>query len=485
MKFFTIFLLLVSFLGNSQTKVKLAKNPYSENNHKIVLLKNDYYKGDAKFYDIKARKIKYAWKELQIDISEFKSLEVSGKGNNYEITLQLDADGILQLDKNTTEYIGEVFAFVFNDTIYETQKIKEPILNGRFKIKNLTKKQKNKMVTTYKSFASYDLQKQLYSAIGSNKIEKIDSLLAQGAQLIDGGYKVGYNNFRNVIYDAFRNKNSKYEKYPKTVKHLLKRGFIPNSKNINQAIVFEDVPYVRNFFMAEKNIEKRKKLLIKYVDDIIDNGSLDLLKLVEELGLKLEKVTIKKESILTEAVLKGDGEIINYLLAKKIARDDSTLLVYACSYRTIKTVDVLLDYGIDINMLNENKDNLAQVLLDFEFKHDYYYDNFSLKMSPKLIERGLEVTTKNNKGQTVLHTLGIHVKDFFNYRDGQSSGYSPVKAAEKIIALVQLLKSKGVAIKTKDIKGLTAYDYVSKDVEVFKERLWKKSMVKELLDAFK
>ncbi len=476
MKFFTIFFLFVTFLGNSQTKIKLAKNPYSENNHKIVLLKNDYYKGDTKFYDVKSRKVKYAWKELQIDVSEFKSLDIKGRGNSYDITVQLDADGILQLDKHTTEYRDEFLAFVFNDTIYQTQKIGDPILNGRFKIKNLTKKQKNKMVTTYRSFPSYDLQKQLYSAIGSNKTEKIDSLLAQGAQLIGGG---------SVFYSLFRSKNSKYKKYIKTINHLLKRGFVPKPKTISQAIVFEDIPYVRNFFMSEKNAEKRKKLLIKYVDDIIDNGSLDLLKLVEELGVKLEKVTIKKESVLTEAVLKGDGEIINYLLAKKIPRDDSTSLVYACSYRTIKTVDVLLDYGIDINMLNEEKDNLAQVLLDFEFQHDYYKDNFSLRKMPELIKRGLKVATKNNKGQTVLHTLGIHVKDFFNYRDGQSSGYSSVKAAEKIIALVQLLKSKGVAIKTKDNKGLSAYDYVSKDVEVFKERLWKKSMVKELLDAFK
>ncbi len=485
MKIITIFSLLVAFLGNSQTKIKLAKNPYSEDTHKIVLLKNNYDKGDAKFYDIKTRKIKYAWRGLNIDVLEFKSLLIDEKRNSYDITLQLDADGILQLDKHTTEYRDEILAFVFNDTIYQTQKIGDPILDGRFKIKNLTKKQKNRIVTTYKALPSYDLQKQLYSAIQSGKIKKIDSLLEKGAQLIDGGYKIGYNNFRNVIYELFRYKNSKYEKYPKTVNHLLKRGFIPKPKTIIEAIVFEDIPYVRSFFMAEKNVGKREKLLRKYVDDIIDNGSLGLLKLVEELGLKLEKVTIKKESILTWAVLKGDGEIISYLLKKKIPRDNSTLLVYACSYRIIKTVDVLLDYGIDINMLNENKDNLAQVLLDYEFQQDYYYNNFSLIKTPLLIERGLKVTTKNNKGQTVLHTLGIHVKDFFNYREGQSSGYSSVKAAEKIIALVKLIKLKGVDTKTKDNKGFTAYDYVSRDEEMFKEELWKKSVVKELLEVFK
>lgn len=484
MKFSTVFLLLIGVLVNSQTKIKLAKNPYSDDFHGIVMLNAYPSNSDRTFYDAKSKKIKHAWKEVKIDVTEFKSLLIEGKGNSYTVTLQLDADGILQLDKNTTDNNDEILALVFNDTIYQTKRIDKPMLDGRFQIRNLTKKQKNNMVTTYKKLPSYNLQKKLYSAIQSGKLEKIDSLLNKGAQLIDGGYKIGYNNFRNVIYDLFRSKNSKYEKYPKTVNHLLKKGFVPKPKNLRQAIVFEDVTYVRNFFMSEKNIEKRKKRVRKKLKQIIDNGSLELLKLTEELGLDLEKITFGKNTVLMQAILKGDDEMIAYLLTKNISYDAPYLLVYTTIYNEIKTLDVLLNNGIDINTRFKDNSNIAQALLDLEFKHDGFMDNVSLEKIPQLIARGLQVNTINTSGnETVLHTLAPYVKKYLGFGRGAYATYSPTKVSKDVIAVVELLKQKGVDTKVKDKKGFTAYDYVLKDAKEFK--INDKKIVEQVVNAFK
>ncbi len=484
MKIITVFFLFVVFFGYSQTKIRLAKNPYSDENHQIVLLKNDYNRGDLKIYDLKSQRIKYAWKALKIDVLDFKSLEVKGKRNGYDVVIQLDADGILLLDKHTTEYRDESLALVFNDTIYQTLKIGDPILDGRFKISDLTKKQKNNFVATYKGLPSYDIQKQLYSAIQSHKIEKIDSLLENGAQLIDGGYKIGPNNFKNVIYDLFRSKNSKYEKYSKTINHLLKKGFVPNPKNLNQAIVFEDIDYVRNFFMSEKDVEKRKKLVNNKLRYIINNGSLELLKLTENMGLNLEKITFgrDKKTVLMEAVLKGDNEMIGYLLKKNIPYDTPRLFVYSAIYKQINTVDVLLREGVDINTGFNDNSNIAQALVDLEFRHDYFMNNVSLKKIPQLIKRGLDINTVNTRQETILHTLAPYVKKYLGFGRGAYSNYSPKKVAKELIELVNLIKSKGVDPNIKDNDGFTAYDYVLKDIKSYKIE---PVLIQKVLNAFK
>lgn len=479
MKYFIVFFILTGFLGYSQTKIDLQKNPYSDEKHSIVLLRAPSVTNHKAYYDIKDQDEKYAWKNLHIDIVDFKSLII----DNKSITIQLDADGIAKLDEFTTDYEDKTIAFIYNDTIYQTQEVKAPILNGQFRVSNLTKKQKNKIINYYKSLPPYALQKKLYSAIHSHKISKIDSLLNEGAQLIDGGYKVGPNNFKNVIYNLFRSKNSKYEKYSKTVKHLLKRGFIAKPKNIKQAIVFEDVEYVKNFFLKEKNLEKRSKLLKKYVSDIIDYSSLELLKLVEDLGLNLETVTFGKKTLLMKAILDtGDPMIVDYLLTKNIAYDSASILVYATIYNKIETLDALLNRDVNINALFEDNSNIAQSLIVLEFKHDYFMDNVSLEKIPKLIERGLNLKTSNKKEQTILHTLAIYVKGYLGYRSGVYSTYDPDDVSKDIIDLVTLIKSKGVDTKIKDSDGFTAYDYVLKDMKAFKI---KPEATQEVLNAFK
>ncbi len=485
MKFLITSFLCFVFTGYTQTEIKLQKNPHSEYDyHKIVMLKTDYDRQTKKFYDIKSKTTKYAWKELKIDVIDFKSLSVKKSGRNYNIIIQLDADGILKLDLNTTGYEGETLAFVFKDTIYQTKKIQEPILNGQFEIKNITKLQKDDIVTTLTSLPPYAIQKQLYSAIQSHKTEKIDSLLAQGAQLVDGGYKVGYNNFKDVIYDLFRSKNSKYKKYQKTIQHLLKRGFVPNPKNLKQAIVFEDIEYIKKHFTSEKNTEKRKLLLRKKLKDIINNGSLEILKLVEQLGLKLEPITFGRHNILMEAVLHGDNDMIRYLLTKKIPYEPASLLAYTAIYREINTVDVLLQHDIDINSLfKEDNSTVGHVLFDLEFKHEYFMDNVALKRVHELMERGLDVKKVNKSNETVLHALAPYVKKYLGFGRGAYATYSPTKVAEEVIAFVKLAKAKGVDTTLKDNKGLTAYDYVVKDAKAFK--IEDKALIKEVLTVFK
>ncbi len=472
MKFFTIFFLLAMFLGNSQVKIELAKKPYSDENYGIVLLNKDSFdKENTKYYSIEDGKIKYAWEKLKIGTTKFKSILIDNRDNRdnrYDITLQLDADGILKLDRYTTNNNDNVLAFVFNDTIYQTQKIKAPILNGKFNLKNLTKKQKNKIVTTLKNLPSYDLQIELYEGITSCNTEKIDKALEKGAQLIDGGYKGGATNYIDVIYNLFRDKNSKHKKYSKTIKHLLKRGFIPNSKNIQQAIVFEDIVYVRNFFTSEKNIKKRQKLLNKYVWNSVSSGSLKVFKLIEELGLVLKEK--RKKSLLMKAVKERHETMVDYFLSKKYSYDAVNLLVNLSVYIDITIFDALVTkYNIDINSLTKEDDsNIAQQLIILSNKGKFFDDELFLKIIPKLIDRGLKVNTKNKLGSTILHEVSRSLKYILNYRSAYHEQYNPIREAKELINFIELIKSKGAVINEKDAKGFTAYDYALKEMNNFK-----------------
>ncbi len=483
MNFFTTLFLFVFLLGNSQTKITLAKNPYSDNNHGIVLLNNDSFdKENTKYYSIEDGKVKYAWKKLKIEVTKFKSILVSSKENKYDITLQLDADGILKLDRYTTNNNDNILAFVFNDTIYQTKKIKAPILNGKFNLKNLTKKQKNKIVTILKSLPSYDLQVELYEGITSCNTEKIDKALEKGAQLIDGGYKEGATNYRDVIYNLFRDKNSKYKKYSKTIKHLLKRGFTPNSKNIQQAIVFEDIVYVRNFFMSEKNMKKRQKMLNKYAWNSVSNGSLKVFKLIEDLGLVLKEK--RKKSLLMKAVKERRAEMVNYFLSKKYPYTAADLLVYLSIYMDIKIFDAIVtEYNLDINSLTkESNSNVAQQLVILYNKGKFFDNELFLKIIPKLIERGLKVNTKNKLGSTILHEVSTSLKYILNYRSAYHEQYNPIREAKELINFIELMKSEGVTINAKDVKGFTAYDYALKDMNRFKV---KSETVQKVLNTLK
>ena len=473
-----IFTFFICYFGNAQTEITLKRNPYSDQNHKLTLLREGSQEANGDYYDIKSKKRIEHYKSVKISIVDFKSLII----DKNSLTIKLDADGILALDKISSDYIDGTLAFVFNDTIYQTKKIKEPIYNGLFKIENISKKQQNNIVNYYKSLPSYDLQKELYSAISSGKLKKIDSLLDKGAQLVDGGYKVGPNNFKHVIYDVFKNKNSEYEKYPNTVAFLLKRGFVPNPKNIYQAIAFEDEVYVKKFFLKEKNMANRQKLLRKHVREILEKGSLDLLLLVEDLGLNLEQVKFGKHNLLRKAILVANDEMIGYLLTKDIPFEKASLMTYAAIYNKIETLDVILQSGVDINSLYTDKSNIAQGIIEIEFSDDYFMGNISLKKIPLLIERHLNVNNTDNKNETVLHAISYNLKHYLTFRSGVYAIYDPSKIAKEITTLVSLLKSKGIDTSIKDNKGFTAYDYALKDAEIYKIE---PEELKELLAAFK
>ena len=483
MKFLPFFFLLATFFGNSQTKIKLAKNPYSDENHGIVLLNNDLLdKDNNEYYSIKDKKTKYAWRKLKIESTKFKSILVNRKDNQYDITLQLDANGIVKLDRYTTNNNDNILAFVFNDTIYQTHKIKAPILNGRFDITNLTEKQKNKIVSTLKKLPSYDLQVELYKGITSCNTAKIDEALEKGAQLIEGGYKGGATNYKNVIFRLFKDKNSKYKKYSNIIKHILKRGFVPKPKDINQAIVFEDLDYIKTFFISEKNIEKRQKMLNRHAWNSVNNGSLKVFKLIESLDLVLTNK--RKKSLLIKAVKERHADMVDYFLSKKYPYGAANLLVNLSVYIDITIFDTLIaKYNIDINSLTkEDNFNIAQQLVILSNKGKFFDNELFLKIIPKLIDRGLKVNSKNKLGSTILHEVSKSLKYILNYRSAYHEQYNPIREAKEVISFIEFIKSKDVNTNLKDEKGYVAYDYALKDINNFKV---KSETVQKVLNALK
>ncbi|WP_324026333.1 hypothetical protein QSV08_02635 [Maribacter sp. BPC-D8] len=482
-------LILSTIFSNAQEKIEFNKNPYTNENHFIIKLQEQGKKSSKIFYDVKEKKNKYGYEEPVVTVNNFKSIIVEKENDSYNLTLQLDADGVLDLDLATSANVKKVYAFVFNDTIYQTKKFSSPSFHGQFLIKNISKKQKNNIVNFYKSLPNFELQLKLYHAIDHAEKSKIDSLLNVGALLTEINYKIGYNQQNGAFYSAFCRRRGTYFKYQDVADYLLSKGFIPKAITIDQAIAYRDVKYINNYFNTIENKEERCNALRRKLWNVFRYGNASVIREFEILGLNIETEKHRGKSLLANASIRSEASMVSYLLNKKIAYDEATLLIYSLVYNKMDATDALLEGGLNINTLLDNKNNIAQKMIAFEYIHKDSYNNASVRKIPLMIERGFNPNTIGNEGKTLLHTIASNTNEIMGFRvKGKSSfTYDESECLKQILEVVKVIKSNGGDFNKKDDKGFTAYEYVLKQIHELKSRdiNLKKEDKALLLNAFK
>lgn len=455
-----------------QETIKFNKNPYTNENHFIIKLEKKGKTNSKKFFDTKEKVFKYGYKKPVVTVDDFRSITIHEKGKLFDLILNLDADGVVELDVSTTKYIEREHAFVFNDTIYQTKQFSSPSYDGQFLIENVSKEQKNKIVEFYKNLPNYELQKSFYYAIKDGEYKKIDSLLNAGAVLSEINTSIGHNKVNGVFYDIISRRNSKYTKYRTMTDYLLQKGFVPKAKTFEQAIVYDDVVFMKKYFAKINNKEEKRKLLKRELSRLFSSGSVAMMQEYERLGFDFTTEKYSGKNMLLYAVINGNANAVSFMLEKGISYNELSLLTYSLVYNSIYVTDALLRKGLNLNALFDDNDNIAQELILVEYSHDYSLGDTCLDKIPFMIERGFNPTTIGSKGKTLLHTLANKSDKFLDYILKASSKDIEFKRVQKITDLVNQIKNKEAnLISIKDVNGFTAYDYALAKVNEMNEEI--------------
>jgi len=201
--------------------------------------------------------------------------------------------------------------------------------------------------------------------------------------------------------------------------------------------------------------EERLKKFFK----VIKEGTLlEIESTLDNNEMYLNEKDANGSTALCLAVSREDIDIVKLVLSKKPDVDKNNHALHrACRLNGIEIVELLLDYGLDINSRNENNKTPLMIAV---------YRN-STELSKILLDRGADINARSNNEKTVLmHTtynssiiLSLLIEKGKQHIDAQDNKGNTMlmKAVHRNnIAIVKLLLEKNANINIKDKEGWTA-----------------------------
>jgi len=199
------------------------------------------------------------------------------------------------------------------------------------------------------------------------------------------------------------------------------------------AIQMRDANIVRMLIKhgADLNHKDRKISLLSLSVDINDN---DIFKLLIENGADVNGKS-RYDTIINEAIIKGNLEMVSYLYGNKNLIYDNSLLLTAIEFNKYEIACYLVEKGFDVNYKDKNGNTLlmnasmrgnykiAKLLTDNKCDTEainragetaLFYTSFpkNTEIADLLLEKGTSLNYKNNSGMTPLMSAA---KNGFKY----------------------------------------------------------------------
>lgn len=361
-----------------------------------------------------------------LDVKYFKSLII----DNDKISIQLDkklVEGYFTSKKS-------IIAFLFNDTIYQLRKPDKLFINKSiYRIENLSKNDKNKIVNYFKKLPTFETQHQFQKSLKEHHLKKADSLLEKGAYVIKSNYIDAYEERDTLLINYFK-----------------KINYTQKAERMNEAIKIRDKEFIINY----QNLIKDKPLNLDRLNNNFmyasEHSSKEIVALILSYGAN---INYKRPVIgfdlptfinaLDYAVINGEIEVFDYLISKGLIGVYPIAFIEACQSNNKFMIDHLLKNGYDIN----NQDSIGQSVLH------YLLNNAKIDRAMFIISKGIDVNLADKNGNTALHKLAsLTYAPLLN-----SYGYYGVKSRDLEKIAIKLIEH-GADINLKNKKGHTAIE---------------------------
>ncbi len=304
-------------------------------------------------------------------------------------------------------------------------------------------------------FSFAKLEKELFKAIRSKKIQNVKKFLATGANV-----QTRDINLETPLHQAI------YSNYT-IVELLLKKGANPNAQNKSKEIPLHHAVRLRK--------EKIIKLLIKYNSNVNATDQFKrtplhltlhyrIIKSLVEAGADVNAKTERGETPLLKAVSRRNKRVIQYYLsrgAKIDVKDREKMLFAACFGNHKFLVEKLLKLGVNVNA--KNKYDRTPLFGAINKKAD-------IEIIKLLINSGADIHIRAKRGESLLNTaasfgkqeiIKLLLSKGMNINEWENTNplFNAIKNKHKEVAL--FLIEKGIKIDEKSYFRGTILHYAA------------------------
>jgi uncharacterized protein len=228
------------------------------------------------------------------------------------------------------------------------------------------------------------------------------------------------------------------------------------------------------------------------------------LKLVQYLSEKGADFNQDASSLLIMAAQRSDMDMLKYLLDEKQLSihsrepDGKTALIQACIAANMETIRYLVEYGSNVNAMNDNVEDNYFKLSMYGTPLMHAAARGRLDLISFLIEKGAKIDIRTHAGNTALIIAVIQtqfpaakllIEKGADVNDQDKNGYTVLMhaAIKNNLDFVKYLVDKGVMVNMKNKKGKTVYDILEVQIKMekqFKDK-YSKSQTLEILKYLK
>jgi len=457
-----IMLLWCSFLGYAQNSewIRLNRNPYSNQFHGMVMVRENPKEKEFEFPILQEpRNTLDVYGQPLLTQYYFESVRIEKRDKKYDLHIKMNPKGRVLLDVNTSDANGSTLAFVFNDTIFGTEKIKEPNLTGIFTLKGLTQQQKDRVVEYYSTLPPTKVQLDFFKAVKEKQFKKADSLIKVGA-LVVGGHISKYMKERSQFESAFTKNDTT------TITYLKKNNFSVAATSLNEAMIFSDVDFIKKYFNAKKGSDAYQKSLNQTLFNTAKTINLKIAKALVDLGANVDYTPKNRPGVLQYVAAYNTCGVLDYLVSKSTSKSMFKIFEEACYHRPIEDIDCILGIEkMDVNLTSCCSGGMMHGIINRDVTADFSsYKKGVAKMS-YLLDKGANPLLTDDKGNTALHKLAVNVYNYVDRKHNYSS-FDIQEAHKAIAALAKKMVEKGADPKTKNKDGLTPLAFAKANIEV-------------------
>ena len=256
----------------------------------------------------------------------------------------------------------------------------------------------------------------------------VEYLVQNGANIEDKD-KQGLN---SLLYATDKNRLN-------VVEYLLDKGANSNVTNkkgqtpLNLAISNNYEPMADLLIYKGANVNQADNFGLTPLLTASMMGNFEILKLLYRFGAKLDSVTKDGSTALFFASYSGNTEMVKFILGiindrnyiNKKPKKNRTALMWACLYRRIPIIDLLLEHGADPNIVDEDGESALLIAANYGYSD----------VVEKLLEHGANPNITGKDRETALFIA-------FKFDSSLTYGYT-IDIQEKVNSVVEKLLEHG------------------------------------------
>lgn len=301
------------------------------------------------------------------------------------------------------------------------------------------------MINFFKTDDSTQLHKELLKDyLNEGKIQKI----------IDSGININKKDDkgRTLLFELVRKKRIE------SIKILIKNAIEINAEDnygktvLNEAVEKGDSMMIRFLLGQGASLNFINSSGRTILQDIALEGNTKLFKMLMAYNPDLDYIDTYGRTVLFDAVDGGSLAIVQEILLNIddpniTDKNGQSILFHAALHENTAIIEHLIDYGLDINLTDDRRQNVLFNLV--------LYGSDNIEVIEQLIEKEIKLNIKDNSDKTLLDEI-LHILSLIRHPDAKRpKKYGIIDKRRNYLKLTTILIEHGLAINRKDEKGKT------------------------------